>query len=877
MPHAAPFALDVEGAPQELDVISFEGREVVSRAFAFEVLAAGPSLEADALSQGYVGAKAHLQWAVETMTRWVHGRIARVRALGVVGEAPRRWGYRLRLVPSAWFLKHKKNSRIFQDKSVPEIVAELLGSLDVPFRSRLSSEYPRRRYCVQHQETDLDFVKRLLEEEGIFYYFEHPHQDRAREVMVFGDAMSSVDPVDGAPMFHIAPRVDGVVLGEADLADHHLERRARSARVRVKDFDYERPSFDVSAQAREAETEPVRGGLEQYHHHAELEPLAVTTAGARVRLEQHRRLAWQGYAKGRSTRVQVGRTLTIDGSEVGGVDASLLVVEVTHEAAANADRGRSTYQNAFRVLPGGVVPRPRPPRPRTQQVLETATVVGPKLDEIYTDELGRIKVQFHWDREGKRDEHSSCWIRPMQPWAGAGFGFQFLPRVGMEVVVAFLAGDADRPLVLGSVFNQEQLPPFPLPDSKTRSGIVTRTSPGGGGYNELSFQDLRGQEVITLRAERDFAAQVQKDHSTQIGGNEIVAVGADQTLTVGGESRTTVTKARFEQVLGARHVGVAGASTKSVTGNSLEKVAGHRTVDVTGESTARARKSATVRVDQKASLQVGDSLSVTVGSSPTAAGSLSTTGSWQVGADGEIVLRAEKGMRLECGDTVLTLLPDKLQVRAKTVDVQGADLVVLKGKDGVLELAGEAKLAAPKTRCFGSSSSLELTTDVLMQGARVRLGAREGDPPKVDAETEKGPTKPLSLKLSDGGYKPYANRPFELMVDGVRYTGTLDGSGGLTQDIPDSATQAVVTVWEGDPPTGASVRYAIAMGELEPATSLDGARARLRNLGYAPGAGEALDDETSVALREFQEDHDLEPTGELDGETSGKLQSVHGA
>ncbi|MBK8943541.1 MAG: peptidoglycan-binding protein [Polyangiaceae bacterium] len=383
--------------------------------------------------------------------------------------------------------------------------------------------------------------------------------------------------------------------------------------------------------------------------------------------------------------------------------------------------------------------------------------------------------------------------------------------------------------------------------------------------------------MITLHAQRDLSERVNKDHDTQVGGNAVVAVGKDRTTTVAGAARSSVGGDSLEEVRGARHVGVAGSSSKTVVGNSVERVSGHRTVDVKGQATTRARASASMRVDDKASLHAGSSLSVTVGSDPTASGSLSTTGSWNVGADGDVVLRAAKSVRIECGETVLTLLPDKLEIRAKTVDVKGTDLTLVRGKDGVLELASEAKLAAPKTRCFGSGGSMELTSDALMMGAQIRLGARDGDPPKPVDGQEQPPTKPLALKLSDGAFQPYANRPYELVIDGVRFTGNLDGEGGLNQDIPEGATQAQVIVWKGEPPTGESVAYSIALAELPAASSLEGARTRLANLGYAPGTGEQLDPDTETALREFQEDHELEPSGELDADTAGKLSEVHGS
>ena len=239
---------------------------------------------------------------------------------------------------------------------------------------------------------------------------------------------------------------------------------------------------------------------------------------------------------------------------------------------------RDVYRNRFSCLPAETPARPRRPKRRLQQVMETATVVGPGGEEIYTDEFGRIKVQFHWDAQGKCDERSSCWIRTMQPWAGAAWGFQFIPRIGMEVVVAFSGGDTDRPLVLGTAYNGVAPPPFPLPENKTQSGIRTRSSPGGQGSNELMFEDAAGREQIFLHAQRDLQEVIERDHRRTVRGEEAV--------TVDGGRETTIAKDHVRTVLGNEIVQIEKNMLVHIVGRQIIQIDGRMTADEPGGEAA---------------------------------------------------------------------------------------------------------------------------------------------------------------------------------------------------------------------------------------------------------------------------------------------------
>ena len=934
------FELLIADAPQKLIVISFVGREHLSKSYSFDIRVAAPLIDADAIDQLFVGQAAHLRFGQEGETeRWVHGVVRRMEAEGAARDNDDRHGYRLQLVPALRLLGEKKDSRIFQDQTVPEIVSIVLRASGVTLRTQLTKSYRKRVYCVQHQETDLRFVERLLAEEGIFYFFEHPAGETASEILVLADEVSACKPIAGNASFRVASHEGLVGRDDHDLSRFRLRRRIEPGSVLLKSFDFLRPSFDLRGEAKVSDlADPLgvaRGsgagaapsapgaiaaaarsagaaagravgapaggapaggaddqaptgyldpdGIEQYHHHygGELEQTGVDDASARTRLEQHRRKVWVGLGQGHSPSLSPGHTIDIEEAQVERHPGSYTLFEVEHEghnprALRSAAPVPFTYRNRFQCVPASTPFRPRPPRARTQQVLETATVVGPAGQEIHTDAHGRIKVQFHWDREGKRDAHSSCWIRVMQPWAGAGWGFQFIPRVGMEVMVAFLAGDTDRPMVMGSVYNPEHPPPFPLPAEKSRSGIRTQSTPGGQGYNEISFEDKLGEETIVIRAQSNLNETVLVDQITKVGNDRSLVVEGNHTSSIGGDMTLGVAGSKHDMVKANRSESTTGSVNVSVKGNQSEVVQGNRTSEVHGASRGQYHGSANAHVDQAASLTAVGSLSVNVGASEPASGVLHAKGSWFVGADEDIVLTAARSISFQCGDSLVRLTAELIEISAKAIAVKGEDKTTVRGDESLLELTAEAKLAAPATRLFGKSSSMELTADAYLKGTKIKLNFREGDPPTVTDETTPPETRTLKLKLSDGGFNGFKSRPFEMTVDGVRFEGTTDGDGNVAQDIPKTATKAHLIVWEGDAPTGKSHVWDLAIGAPPPASSVEGARSRLANLGYKVGSGAKMDPITRQAVEGFQEDYDLEPTGELDGATTAKLTEIHG-
>ncbi len=890
------FQLFVPTAPHTLSVIAFSGSEEISKSYRFSIAAFGPQLDAAALEEAYVGRAAHFCFERDTASeRWLHGVIHRMRARTLRADSGVTRYYDIELVPQLRLLGHKTCSRVFQDMSVPEIVTTVLAGAGIEPDAFLSRTYARRSYVVQHQESDKHFVERLLAEEGIFYFFDHPQEQTGTERMVLADAAAALTPIAGSDRLRVREDTGMATSDDRDVHSFTLEKRTKAGRLLIKDYDLARPSFELRGDARWTKERIVGGisespaasadgiqpdAIERYTHHGDLETSQVDEGAAIRRLEQHRRKAWVATGATKNGRLVPGHTVTVDDVQIDGHPVTYTIYRVEHvgrDPISHADDTQGpTYKNRFEAVPADVPFRPRPSPPRVQQVLESATVVGPAGEEIFTDELGRIKVQFHWDREGKRDDHSSCWIRVMQASAGVGWGFQFIPRVGMEVMVAFLAGDTDRPVVLGCVYNAEHPPSFPLPAEKTKSGIRTKSTPYGDGFNEISFEDAAGHENIFVHAERHLTQEIRDTHRVNVGNDYRLKVGGNAHAAVTGDASTVTLGSHREQVEKDRTLSVAGESRARTRGNSSSVVNGNSFSTTAGDAHALFSGSLTTRVRSKAAVSVDRGLSVDVGAEGAAPASIHGHGSIVASAESELVLIGNAGIRLVCGSSSIRLLPDKIELTADAITIKASDTATVRGSDSILELAGEARVAAKATRLFGSAASLDLSTDAFLKGGMVRLNAREGDPPKAvdsDAQVE---TQSLKLRLRDRTQKGYAARPCDVTVDGTRYSTTTDGDGNISVTIPKSATEAHVLLWVGDPPSGERREWTLALGSLEPATSLAGARSRLTALGFRVGAGDELDPTTANAICDFQEQHDLQPSGEVDAATASELTAVHG-
>ncbi|MCA9698936.1 MAG: type VI secretion system tip protein VgrG, partial [Myxococcales bacterium] len=470
----------------------------------------------------------------------------------------------LEIVPALVALSHRRTSRIFQEMSVTDVLQQVLDEGLGPFERSvdmgfLTGTYAAQEYTVQFKETDLDFVHRLMEEYGISYCFRHV--DGAEVLTLFDDPSVNEDLISLGNHDGVLPMVvaDGGSGTREDVHDFYRESKMRSTVARTAVFDWLSPASGMQAAENSkstdlggqngAELEPER---EDYVHDEPSTLFGYRTAGldfaaveeqTRLRrvVQQRDAVRYQGLTT--ATGLSPGVKFELLDHPQAEFEGTYVVVGVQHSAgdfAAGMIPGEA-YVNRIECIPVDLEWRParRTRRPRIPS-MQTATVVGPAGEEIHTDEHGRIKVQFHWSRETEYDENSSCFIRVVQPWAGNGWGFVFLPRIGMEVAVTFIDGDPDRPVVTGCLYNGANATPYPLPDDKTKSTIKSDSSPGGGGFNELRFEDAAGAEEIYIHAQKDFNEVVLNDHNTTVGNNQTNNVDVDQTQTVHGNQSETV-------------------------------------------------------------------------------------------------------------------------------------------------------------------------------------------------------------------------------------------------------------------------------------------------------------------------------------------------
>ena len=556
-------------------VLSFRGREEVSRPFAFRIRVRAASLD---LESALVGSPAVLAIHGAGGVRQIAGILASARIESVLANGDGAV-YRLKLVPRLATLAHTRQSRIFQERTAPQIVSAILDLHRVDHAWKVRREYPPRTYCVQYQESDLDFVQRLLAEEGIFHFFDTSGDpgEAPRDVVVLADDAAAYEPIPGKSALPYHPS-DGLAQDREAIVAFSFRRSVRPGGSLLAGFDFRRPSVRLTADATSDEPGAV-AERRVYDHEMDWSKWGLRPEAAKLHLEQHRGLDAAGEGRSGCARLQPGRTFQLDEHPRADLTGRFAVLRVEHEGqlpevgrAASGPAVEHVYTNTFACVHADVAARPRRPARAYRQIMETATVVGPPGEEIHTDEHGRVKVQFHWDREGKGDDKSSCWIRVLTPWAGSAWGAQFLPRVGMEVAVTFAGGDADRPMILGAVYNGANVPPFPLPAKKTQSGFRTRSTPGGEGSNELRFDDAAGAEQIYLHAERDLVEVVEHDRLREVRGKESVKVAETRTLEieqdnvrhVAGSEVVTIDKSFVMHVTGA-HVLFVGGQTGDVS------------------------------------------------------------------------------------------------------------------------------------------------------------------------------------------------------------------------------------------------------------------------------------------------------------------------
>jgi type VI secretion system secreted protein VgrG len=595
------------GADLVLD--SFHGHEEISAPFCFTLRFQSLNRKVDFAQ--LVGKTASIQMVLpDDSKRIIHGVVTR---FSQSGYDPKETVYIAELRPWLWLLTMHADNRIFQNLSVPEILESVFSDLGFKdFKKSLSGTYAKREYCVQHQESSFDFVSRLMEEEGIYYFFTH---EDGKHTLVLADDSDAYKPCAGSSEVRV-----GVDPDKNCVRDCSFEQSVFANGYALTDYNFETPATDLYVK-----TGGGSPALVIYDHPGNYAKKDAGEKLAKLRVDAHE--ASQKVLRGNSNcrGFSSGGKFTLKEHARADLNADYVLRLVSHMA----DRGN--YSNHFDALPAKVVFRPVQ---RTRRPIalgsQTATVVGKSGEEIWTDKYGRVKVHFPWDRKGKKDENSSCWIRVSQAWAGKGYGQFFLPRIGQEVVVSFIDGNPDRPLITGCVYNAAQTVPYALPDNQTKSTTKTRTSKDGGGFNEIRFEDKKDSEEIYVHAQKDMNIEVKHDRKATIDNDETLTVKKNRTKQVDENEKTTIKKNREVEISeGDESLKVTKGNRTILVdkGDETHTVKGKRALEVVKDETHKSKAAFSHDVDKDYTLKVKGNLTIEV--------------------DGNITIKSKKAVKFE--------------------------------------------------------------------------------------------------------------------------------------------------------------------------------------------------------------------------------------
>lgn len=530
--------------------------------------------------------------------------------------------YRMTLVPALARLALRHNSRIFQQQSVPEIMTVLLQEMGIDnYAFSLSAKPAKREFCVQYRETDLAFLSRIAAEEGISYTFNHEADKHT--VLFFDD--SAIMPSEKSPFPYHA-------LASTYASDAHIRSLALTTRVRpvsatLKDYSFKKPAYNFLNTAQASDAPYQCDNYAHFDYPGRYKNDVAGKAFTRYRLEQLRADAIEATGSGNLAIMTPGHRFTLTGHPDAPLNRSWLPVRVIHQGAQAqakeeaAGDGVTTYNNRFELIPADKQWRPALYQKPLVDGPMIATVTGPKGEEIFCDEFGRVKVKFPWDRYSVGDDNSSCWVRVSQGWAGAQYGMVALPRVGHEVIVSFLNGDPDQPIITGRTFNAVNPLPYPLPEHKTRTVMRTETHQGDG-YNELRFEDQAGKEEIFLHAQKDMNQLVENDHKSHIkhdchldiGNERKIHIQANDNLTVEGEYRQHTTGKHTLSTDDGLHL-KQGADMQVEAGKEIHLKAGNKLILEAGNELTLKVGGSFIKIDASGVSQVGTIINLNSGGS----------------------------------------------------------------------------------------------------------------------------------------------------------------------------------------------------------------------------------------------------------------------
>ncbi len=676
-------------------------REEIGRLGEYQVdlLSANGEVDPDAILGKAVSVALALP---DEATHYFNGYVTRFSQHGTFGRYHR---YMAVVRPWFWFLTRTADCRIFQELTVPEILTKVFGDHGVAdFQLDLTTSYRKWTYCVQYRETDFNFLSRLMEHEGIYYYFSHTTD---KNTMVITDSYSGHKPF---PSYAELPFIAPERLARADIEHIMTWEFSREVQPGVyvhDDYDLERPSVELrtkksfprSYAPSSAEVFDYPGGYVRKPHGEQY---------ANVRIEEFACQFEVAEVTTNARGIAPGCLFTLKDCPRTDQNREHLILAATWDLEFSQyegipDPGGASYRCSFAAMSSRQPFRPRRTTPKPfVQGPQTAVVVGPAGEEIYTDRYGRVKVQFHWDRLGKTDENSSCWIRVSQPWAGKNWGAVATPRIGQEVVVDFLEGDPDQPLITGRVYNAEQMPPYALPANKTQTGIKSRSSLGGSpdNFNEIRFEDKKGSEQLFIHAEKNQDIEVENDEThwvghdrkktidhdetTHVKHDRTELVGNNETITVHGNRTETVDKDETISIAGNRGETVSKNESVTVEMDRTRSVGGKESVSIGGNQTTVVGANRTLSVDADESISVSGNRTDSV--AKTAQSSVGKSRSASIDENDSV--KVGKNLVIDAGDQIT------IKTGAASITMKKNGTITIKGKDLTLDGSGKVNVKA---------------------------------------------------------------------------------------------------------------------------------------------------------------------------------------
>ena len=655
--------------PEDLLFLAMEGTEELGRSFVYEIDLL--SLKDDIDFEAVLGHDACVELDLPAGgTRYFHGYVTHLAQTGFHG---RYISYRAHLRPWLWFLTRSADCKIFQEKTVPDIIKDVFRSHGFSdFKDTLSRSYTTWEYCVQYCETAFDFVSRLMETEGIYYYFTH---EEGKHTLVLADSYSGHQTHPGYEEIRFASQSQSV--SDEHISQWRVSKSVQPGTFAMTSYDFTKPRANLAVNSA-VSRDHAHSEYEVYDYPGEHDERGDGDSYARARIEelhaQYERVRGTGDARG----ICAGALFKLTEHPRHDQNREYLIVASRQEFSLgdyeSSDEEGFQYECKLKAIESHTPFRSERVTPLpVVQGPQTAIVVGKPDREIWTDEYGRVKVKFHWDRLGK-DENCSCWVRVSQAWAGRSWGGMQIPRIGQEVIVDFLEGDPDQPIITGRVYNADNMPPYPLPDNATMSTMKSNSSKGGGGFNELRFEDKKGEEQVFVHAEKNLDIRAKNDRFETIGQNRHLVVEKDKREEVKNDRHEIVGNHHTEEVGGDYNLKVKGKEAKEVTGSLSLTVEGE-VVEV-----FKDKHSEQVTADYylKAAnivIEGTDNVTVKVGGSYI----VIESGGIKIGTTGKIELEATDKLSAKGTAGVKIESPANVDIEGTQVSVKGQAKVSVEG------------------------------------------------------------------------------------------------------------------------------------------------------------------------------------------------------